>query len=176
MSIYTRTTEREAHLKIPVYSFVAFSNTGKTTFLEKLVPVLKSRGLRVAVYKHDGHDFDIDKPGKDSWRMTQAGADVTAISSSSKAVIMENRYISPEEVVESIKNVDIIIVEGWKTGPWKKIAMRRQANGKDFPVPPENCFALITDTPFEGHSRCFGLEDVFLVADAIIEDMKSENN
>lgn len=163
-------------MKIPVYSFVAFSNTGKTTFLEKLVPVLKSRGLRVAVYKHDGHDFDIDKPGKDSWRMTQAGADVTAISSSTKAVIMENRYVSPEEVVESIKNVDVVIVEGWKAGPWKKIAMRRQANGKDFPVPPESCFALITDVPYEGHSRCFGLEDVSLVADAIIEDMKTENS
>ena len=75
---------------VPVYQFIALSGTGKTTFLEKLVAELKDRGLHVGVYKHDGHDFEIDRPGKDSWRMTQAGADVTLLSSASKAVIMEN--------------------------------------------------------------------------------------
>ena len=159
-------------MSIPTYSFVAYSNTGKTTFLEKLVPELKSRGLRVAVYKHDGHDFEIDKEGKDSWRMTRAGADVTLISSATKAVIMENRYIDPEELVSRISDVDIIIVEGWKAGPWKKIALRRSANGKDFPVPPNECFALISDTPYEGHDRVFNLDDVKGVADLLISDMK----
>ena len=159
-------------MSIPVYSFVAYSNTGKTTFLEKLVPELKKRGLRVAVYKHDGHDFEIDKEGKDSWRMTKAGADVTVISSKTKAVIMENRPVEAEEIVSRIKDVDIIIVEGWKSGPWKKIAMRREENGKDFPIDPKECFALISDTPFEGHDIVFDLNDVKGVADFIMSDIK----
>ena len=159
-------------MSIPTYSFVAYSNTGKTTFLEKLVPELKKRGLRVAVYKHDGHDFEIDKKGKDSWRMTNAGADVTLISSSTKAVIMENRYIDAEELVSRIKDVDIIIVEGWKSGSWKKIAMRRSANGKDFPIPKEECFALISDTPVEGCGNVFDINDVVGVANLLISDMK----
>lgn len=157
--------------KIPIYSFVAFSNTGKTTFLGKLVPIIKSHGLKVAVYKHDGHDFDIDKPGKDSWRMTRAGADVTVISSGTKAAIMENRYVPPEELVRKIDNVDIIIVEGYKAGPWKKIAMRRLENGKDFPVPPENCFLLISDTPVAGGLKCYDINDIEGVAQAILSDM-----
>ena len=156
---------------IPIYSFVAFSNTGKTTFLEKLVPVIKAHGLRIAVYKHDAHEFDIDKPGKDSWRMTRAGADVTMISSNTKAVIMENRYVSPEELVKKIDNVDIIITEGYKAGPWKKIAMRRLENGKNFPVPPENCFLLISDTPVEGNRKYYDINDVEGVAQAILSDI-----
>lgn len=159
-------------MSIPTYSFVAYSNTGKTTFLEKLVPELKKRGLRVAVYKHDGHDFDIDKEGKDSWRFTKAGADVTLISSKTKAVIMENRYVDPEELVSRITDVDIIIVEGWKSGPWKKIAMRRQANGKDFPVPVDECFALISDTPVDGYDNVFDINDVEGIADLLISDLK----
>ena len=159
-------------MSIPTYSFVAYSNTGKTTFLEKLVPELKKRGLRVAVYKHDGHHFEIDKKGKDSWRMTNAGADVTLISSSTKAVIMENRYIDAEELVSRIKDVDIIIVEGWKSGSWKKIAMRRSANGKDFPIPKEECFALISDTPVEGCGNVFDINDIVGVANLLISDMK----
>ena len=159
-------------MSIPTYSFVAYSNTGKTTFLEKLVPALKARGLRVAVYKHDGHDFEIDKEGKDSWRMTKAGADVTLISSGTKAVIMENRYIDPEELVSRISDVDIIIVEGWKAGPWKKIAMRRSANGKDFPIPQEECFALISDTPVKGYDNVFDINDAEGVAKLLISDMK----
>lgn len=158
-------------MAIPVYSFVAYSNTGKTTFLEKLIPVLKKQGLKVAVYKHDAHEFEIDKPGKDSWRMTKAGADVTLISSGTKAVIMENRFVSPEKLVEKIEGVDLIITEGYKAGPWKKIAMRRKANGQDFPISPEECFAVVTDTPYLGHDRCFDIEDIVGVAVAILNDM-----
>ena len=159
-------------MSIPIYSFVAYSNTGKTTFLEKLVPELKLRGLRVAVYKHDGHDFDIDKEGKDSYRFTQAGADVTLISSKSKAVIMENRYIDPEVLVSRITGVDVIIVEGYKSGPWKKIAMRRSANEKDFPISAEDCIALISDTPVRGYENVFDINDVNGVADFLISDME----
>ena len=85
---------------------------------------------------------------------------------------MENRYIDPEELVSRISDVDIIIVEGWKAGPWKKIAMRRSANGKDFPIPADECFALITDTPADGCDNVFDINDVDGVAKLLISDMK----
>jgi len=157
---------------IPIYQFVAFSNTGKTTFLEKLVRELKSRGVTLCVYKHDGHNFEVDKPGKDTWRMTQAGADVTVISSMEKAVIMENRRVEPEDLVARITGVDLILVEGYKKGPWAKIALRREANGKDFPVDPAECLAVISDTPCPEAAYCFGLDDIVPVADLILDEIK----
>lgn len=161
---------------IPICQFVAFSNTGKTTFLEKLVSELKSRGLRLCVYKHDGHDFEVDKPGKDTWRMTQAGADVTVISSASKAVIMENHPVPPEELVARITGVDLILVEGYKKGPWAKIALRRQANGKNFPVDPADCLAVISDTPCPEAKHCFGLNDIIPVADFLVKVVIGDGN
>ena len=76
---------------IPVFSIVAYSDTGKTTFMEKLLPILKSEGIRTAVVKHDSHGFEIDKEGKDSYRITKAGADITGIVSKDRSVLMENR-------------------------------------------------------------------------------------
>ena len=134
---------------IPVFSVVAFSGTGKTTLIEKLVRELKQRGLRVAVVKHDAHEFEIDREGKDSWRFTKAGADVTAIVSATKAAIMENRAVTIEALLEKITDVDIIITEGYKAGPWPKIAVMRAATGKPLPIPMEDCIAVITDVPRE---------------------------
>lgn len=161
-------------MSIPVISFVAFSNTGKTTFIERLVPAIKEGGLRVAVYKHDGHDFEIDKPGKDSYRMTAAGADVTVISSDNRAAIMENRPVSPEELISRIKNVDLVIVEGNKLGPWPKIALSRKANGKPLPASPSDCIAVITDDESIdcGSTPKFGFDDIGKVAELIMEYIK----
>ena len=76
------------------------SGTGKTTFLERLIPKLKARGLKIAIVKHDGHRFEIDHEGKDSDRFTKAGADVTGLISSEKAVLIENRQTDPEEFLK----------------------------------------------------------------------------
>jgi len=76
---------------IPVVSIVGKSNSGKTTLLEKLIPELKRRGYRVATVKHDTHGFEIDRPGKDTWRLAQAGADAVVISSGDK-LALKDRY------------------------------------------------------------------------------------
>ena len=157
---------------IPVFQFVAWSGTGKTTFLEKLIRELRARGLRVCAYKHDGHEFEIDTPGKDSWRMTQAGADVTVLSSAGKAVIMENRFVDPGDLIDRIEDVDLILVEGWKAGPWPRIALRRKASGKDFPVDPAGCLAVITDTPCAEARRSFGFDEAAAVADLLGKYLK----
>ncbi|MCL2367319.1 MAG: molybdopterin-guanine dinucleotide biosynthesis protein B [Oscillospiraceae bacterium] len=153
---------------IPIYSIVAFSGTGKTTLLEKLVTELKSRGLRLAVIKHDAHEFDIDHKGKDSWRFTQAGADVTVVASATKAAIMENRPVSIECIINKITDVDIIITEGYKHEGWPKIAVKREATGESFPIPLEECVAIVTDVPEETNIPCFGLEDICGLADFML--------
>ena len=155
---------------IPIYSFVAFSGTGKTTLLEKLIPELKARGLRVAVIKHDAHDFNIDHEGKDSWRMTQAGADVTVIVSGKKAAIMENRPTSVEDLIEKITDVDILLTEGYKHGGGKKICIYRQASGKPLAIEPEKCFAIMSDVPLDVKTLCLDIDDISGLAKLIIED------
>ena len=92
---------KEKAQQTPVVSFVAYSGTGKTTFLEKLIPKLKAYGLKIAIVKHDGHRFDIDHEGKDSDRFTKAGADVTGLISSEKAVLMDNRTVDPDRGIQA---------------------------------------------------------------------------
>ncbi|NLO49475.1 MAG: molybdopterin-guanine dinucleotide biosynthesis protein B [Clostridiales bacterium] len=159
---------------IPTYSVVAFSGTGKTTLLEKLIPELKRNGLRVGVLKHDAHDFDVDREGKDSWRLTNAGADVTAIVSAEKAVIMENRPVPVESVFRKIDNVDILITEGYKHGAWPKIALYRSASGKPLALPPEECFAVMSDTPLDIGTPLFALDDIRGLAELILCDMREK--
>ena len=159
---------------IPIYSVVAFSGTGKTTLLEKLVAELKSRGLRVAVIKHDAHEFEIDHEGKDSWRFTRAGAEVTAVVSGSKAVIIENRQVSLETLLGRITDVDLIFTEGYKHGEWPKIAVRRLDSGKPLPVSPDKCFAVVSDVPEDTDTPCFGLEDIRGLADFIIQSAAAQ--
>ena len=152
---------------IPIVSFVAWSGTGKTTFLEKLIPALKARGLRLCVMKHDAHEFQADREGKDSWRMTRAGADVTIVTNGKHAAVFENRPVSAEALLARVEGVDLILTEGYKHGPWKKIALYRAAVGKPFPCPMEECAAIVTDTPLETAAPCFGFSEVEAVADLI---------
>jgi molybdopterin-guanine dinucleotide biosynthesis protein MobB len=151
---------------IPVFSVVAYSGTGKTTMLESLVRELKRRGLRVAAVKHDAHDFDIDKEGKDSWRFTRAGADVVAIASDTHAAVMENRKISFEKLIASVTDVDIILTEGYKTGPYPKIALRRAGAGLGFAVDLAECIAVMSDVPADVPGvLSFDLDDISGLAD-----------
>lgn len=153
--------------EIPIISIVAWSGTGKTTFLEKLIPVLKNKGLRVGVIKHDAHRFEIDKEGKDSWRLTQAGADVTALISPDRAVIMENRAVELEHLIAQICDVDLLLTEGYKFGNWPKILLYRKELGKPIPIDPQKCFAVVSDVSIHTSCPLFSLDEVDLVADLI---------
>ena len=156
--------------EIPVYSIVAWSGAGKTTLLEGLIPELKRRGLRVAVIKHDAHDFEIDREGKDTWRLTRAGADVTAIASASRAAVMENRPVSEEALLSHIRDVDLILTEGFKHGPWRKIGLRRGT----FDLPPGEYAAVVSDAPLEPgiDAPVFAIGDLAGLADWIVSDSK----
>lgn len=116
-------------MKVPVVSFVAKSGTGKTTLLEKVIIELKRRCYRVGVVKHDAHNFDIDHPGKDSYRLTMAGADTTLISSPAKLAIIKKHVEPPsiEEVIETyFTDVDIVLTEGFKKSAFPKIEVHRK--------------------------------------------------
>jgi molybdopterin-guanine dinucleotide biosynthesis protein B len=146
---------------------------GKTTFLEALIPELLQRGVRVACVKNDAHGFQMDTPGKDSWRFTQAGAQAVAvISPQGFAVIQETpERASLSEVASHFRNVDLILVEGYKTSPFPKIEILRQAPGRKTALPREDLLALVTDgEPPESHSGLpiFALTDYGPVADFLV--------
>ena len=147
---------------IPVIGFAAWSGTGKTTLIEKIVRELKKRGIRVAVIKHDAHKFEIDKEGKDSWRFTQAGADMMLISSDTKTAIIEQRQRTFEENLSMLHDVDIILVEGYKQENIPKIGISRKATGKGLPHPVETYAAVVTDEENipDLTVPVFGLEDI----------------
>jgi molybdopterin-guanine dinucleotide biosynthesis protein B/molybdopterin-guanine dinucleotide biosynthesis protein len=110
-------------------SFVAKSGTGKTTLLEKVVAELKQRGYRIGVIKHDAHRFDIDHPGKDSYRLTAAGADTMLISSPEKLALVKKHAVSPpvEELLSTyFYDVDLVLTEGFKMSALPKIEVHRK--------------------------------------------------
>lgn len=159
---------------IPIISIVAYSGTGKTTFIEKLIPELKAFGLRVAVIKHDAHEFEIDKEGKDSYRITKAGADITGLISETKAVVMENRPRKVSEIFDMVGDVDLILTEGYKTANWPKIMLHREATGKELPLKPSDVLAVVSDIPVEGAKHLFDLNDTSGVAEFMMQYIENE--
>ncbi len=114
---------------VKAVAFVAKSNTGKTTLLEQVIRELKNRGYKVGVIKHDAHRFDIDHPGKDSYRLTAAGADTMLITSPEKLALVKKHELSPplEELIAAyFPDVDIVLTEGFKMSSLPKIEVHRQ--------------------------------------------------
>ncbi|TDA70403.1 MAG: molybdopterin-guanine dinucleotide biosynthesis protein B [Clostridia bacterium] len=156
----------------PVISVVGCSDAGKTTLLEKLIPELRRRGLKVAVIKHDVHGFDLDVPGKDTWRLGRAGADVVAISSPDKVAIIERVEVelSLDTLAERLAGVDLILTEGYKRGNKPKIEVHRAELGRELLCGPEdNLLAVASDEPVETGVPVFDLNNVADLAAFIVE-------
>jgi molybdopterin-guanine dinucleotide biosynthesis protein B len=156
----------------PVVSVVGKSGSGKTVFLEKLITVLKSRRLRIGIIKHDPHGFDIDQPGKDSWRHAQAGSDAVVLSSPTKLALIKrlDQEIALDEIVNAyLPDVDLVITEGYKRGPKKKIEVSRRERSRELVSPPEDLVAIVTDQTFDLPVPQFGLDEVKEVADFIMQ-------
>jgi molybdopterin-guanine dinucleotide biosynthesis protein B len=155
---------------IPVFSIVgANSGVGKTTVLCSIVKELKERGYRVCTVKHNAHGFDIDHPGKDTWKHGQAGADMVVISSPNKIAMIEKieREYSLDEIISKISNVDIIITEGYKLENKPKLEVFRKAAAKEVYAKDEDLFAIITDTPIKKGVAQFGFNEIKNVVDLI---------
>jgi len=136
----------------PVLGFSAYSGTGKTTLLEKLLPLMKLQGLRVAMIKQTHHDFDIDKPGKDSYRLRKAGADQMLIASDKRCVLMTELDEIKDQDLNSLlarldlDAVDLVLVEGFRHLAFPKIELHRPSTGKALIFPNDgSVIAVATD-------------------------------
>ena len=157
---------------IPVISIVGGkSNSGKTTLLEKLIREAKCRGWRVATLKHDVHGFEMDQPGKDTWRHDRAGADVVAISSPQRIAVLERVSDDQplDEVLARIRGVDVIFTEGYKHANKPKIEVFRSAVHQELFSKLEELIAIASDIEFNNGIPCFGLDDVRGICDLIEE-------
>ncbi len=150
-------------------AFVAPSGTGKTTLLEKLIAALKRRGYRVGAIKHDAHRFEIDHPGKDSHRLTAAGADTTLITSPEKLALVRKHAAPPsvEEIVAAyFADADIVLAEGFRRTSLPRIEVRRKARGGEPPRGGDPLLvAAASDEALELDVPVFGLEDAEGIAD-----------
>lgn len=133
-----------------VIGFAGWSGAGKTTLIVKLIPELNRRGLSVSTIKHAHHNFDLDQPGKDSYEHRAAGAEEVLVASANRVALMRELRGAPEpslaELLRLLKDVDLVLVEGFKRDRLPKIEISRTANGKP-PLYPEdrNIVALISD-------------------------------
>ena len=147
------------HFPKPVLGFAAFSGTGKTALLVKLLPLMKLQGLRVAMIKHAHHDFDIDKPGKDSFELRKAGADQVLIASDKRSALMTEYQDQTEPELDyligqlDLENIDLIMVEGFRHLPFTKIELHRPSIRKKLIFPEDkSVIAVASDENLEtGH-------------------------
>ena len=158
---------------IPIVSIVGQSNTGKTTLIEKLIPELRRRGYRIATIKHNIHGFDIDHEGKDSWRHKKAGARLTVIASPQQIAVIEDvskDYELSELRDRYIRDVDIILSEGFKGNPHPKIEVIRSEMKHDPLCSAEdNLMVIVSDEPVDRGVPCLDIDDIQGVAN-LIED------
>jgi molybdopterin-guanine dinucleotide biosynthesis protein B len=157
-------------MSIPVVSVVGRSDSGKTTLICGLLPELKRRGWRVATIKHDVHGFEIDRPGKDTWKHGQAGADIVIISSPAKFALMEkvDAELTLDQVIARIENVDLILSEGYKRNDKPKIEVfRSTAHEAPLCGRGDNLLAVASDIRPDLGVPVFDLNDYPAMADLI---------
>ncbi|WP_300157212.1 molybdopterin-guanine dinucleotide biosynthesis protein B [Solidesulfovibrio sp.] len=166
-------SRREAPPDVPVICIVAGrSKTGKTTLMEGLIDELTRRGHRVGAVKSDCHGFDMDVPGKDSWRFGRAGARATAVVGPGRYAVIQRTEAKSEldAVAALMRDVDIILAEGFKHSDKPKIEVVRQAMGDTLVSRAADRIALVTDVDWGAVSTpVFGLDDYPAIASFLVD-------
>lgn len=160
-------------MRTKVFGFAGWSGSGKTTLIEKLIPRFVADGLRVSLIKHAHHAFDVDQPGKDSYRHRHAGASEVLVTSSRRWVLMHElrgaAEPSFEEQLENLSPCDLVLVEGFKFAPIPKLEVWRAATGEPLLYPNDSkIVALAADTPLDTRLPALDLNDDAAIA-AFIE-------
>ena len=155
-----------------IICIVGRSQSGKTTLIEKLIPVLKNKGYRIGTIKHSHHIFDFDKSGKDSWRHKDAGADAVIIASPGKIAMVKNdRQGTLDSLLDYFSDLDLVITEGYKGALKPKIEVVRAARHNDALLREDShLVAVVTDADLDIKLPVFGLEDIDNLADYIEEN------
>ena len=157
-----------------MFGIAGWSGSGKTTLMVKLLPELTGRGLTVSTFKHAHHNFDIDKPGKDSYEHRQAGASEVLISSSNRLALMRELRGDPEptldELISLMKPVDLLMIEGFKHGDHPKLEVFRPSVGKALLADKDpNVVAVASDEELDSvNVPKLDLNNVSAIADFII--------
>ena len=149
-------------MSVPIISVVGKSDSGKTTLICGLIPELKRRGYKVATIKHDVHGFDIDKPGKDTWKHAQAGADTVIISSPWKVAMIEkvDEELTLDQVIAKVGCVDLIISEGYKRNNKPKIEIfRSTVHAEPLCTREDNILAFASDVNPDLGVPVFSIDD-----------------
>ncbi|ENM5741792.1 bifunctional molybdopterin-guanine dinucleotide biosynthesis adaptor protein MobB/molybdopterin molybdotransferase MoeA [Vibrio metoecus] len=163
---------------LPLLGFAAYSGTGKTTLLEALLPKLTAAGLRIGLLKHAHHDFDVDKPGKDSYRLRKAGASQMLIASRNRHALMTE---TPDAEAEfdylltrfDAEKLDVILVEGCKNIAFPKIELHRAEVGKPWLYPhDENIIAISADETVETALPQMNINDLDAISDFVLHYVK----
>jgi molybdopterin-guanine dinucleotide biosynthesis protein B len=163
-----------------------WSGAGKTTLLARLIPYFIAQGFRVSAIKHAHHSFDVDVPGKDSWVLREAGAAEVLVSSGQRFALMHELRGAAEpklpQLLAKMSPVDLVIVEGFKTEPHRKIEVHRAANGKAFLFPADPAIVgIASDTDIATELPTAHLDDIPAIAAMMrasavnIEDMPALN-
>jgi molybdopterin-guanine dinucleotide biosynthesis protein B len=152
-----------------VIGLAGWSGAGKTTLLARVIPHLLGEGLRVSVIKHAHHNFDVDVPGKDSWVHRQSGATEVLVSSARRWALMHELRQASEprlpELLAKLSRVDLVIVEGFKSEPHRKIEVHRVANGKPLLFPDDAAIVgIATDAAVETALPVVHLDDILALA------------
>jgi len=172
------------NLRLPVIGFVAPSGTGKTTLLQKLVPVLRDRGLRIGYLKHAHHSFELDVPGKDSYQIRAAGAEQVLLASHSRWALQSEQADGGKDpsLAKMLRRfdadrLDLILVEGFKHAAYPKIEVHRTTLGK-LPLYPQDpdIIAVATDHELPGadHPPQLPVEDPAAIADFVQDHIATQ--
>jgi molybdopterin-guanine dinucleotide biosynthesis protein B len=161
---------------VKIIGIAGYSGSGKTTLIEKVIPLLAAQGLRVSLIKHAHHEFDVDQPGKDSYRHRHAGCAEVLVSSSKRWALMhELRGAAEPGLQEQLRHLspcDVVIVEGYKSEPIPKIEVHRRASSTPLLYPEDaNIVAIATDEPLDTFLPQLDVDDPAAAARFIVKHL-----
>ncbi|GAA0324695.1 molybdopterin-guanine dinucleotide biosynthesis protein B [Bacillus carboniphilus] len=162
-----------------VLQIVGYKNRGKTTLVCKLLEQLKTQGYRVGSIKHDAHQFEMDKPGKDTWKHREAGAETVAITSSTQTAIIIERPSSVQELLEKMGHLDFVLVEGFKNGPYPKITILKEKADKEMLQELTNVIGVASWIPIDIEAeepKVFPIDDIEGILNVIQNEVKAVKN
>ncbi len=160
-----------------IFGFAGWSGSGKTTLIEKLIPLFVARGLKVSLIKHAHHTFDVDQPGKDSYRHRHAGCTEVLVSSSRRWALVHELRGAPEpgfaELLERLSPCDLVLIEGFKRERVPKLEVYRAATGEPLLHPQDHdIVAIASDRRLDSKLPQFDLDDAYAIAGFILQHVR----